>query len=217
VVEVWSEDQLRRLKLRTSPLAEPSVGAIRRIGPFERLTAEPLVSPAFVDETADLATPQTVQGDPIYEQALHGDHLDSSGRPYRFAVYAYRIRTVDPTGTLSGPSPALFTLPASPQHVFSREDGTTCRLKWAENSEKSIAGYRVYRMDGRWDSDAVSRLTADPLPTTTYDDATAGKHSRRYYVVAVDALGQEGFPSSPVWFQREWRHYYAPFVGDWHQ
>ncbi len=46
---------------------------------------------------------------------------------------------------------------------------------------------------------------------------SSGKSSRRYYIVAVDALGQEGFPSSPVWFKREWRAYYAPFVGEWHQ
>jgi len=36
-------------------------------------------------------------------------------------------------------------------------------------------------------------------------------------VVAVDTLGQEGFPSAPVWFEREWKQYYKPFVGEWHQ
>ncbi|MBI2948332.1 MAG: hypothetical protein HYY23_11865, partial [Verrucomicrobia bacterium] len=45
----------------------------------------------------------------------------------------------------------------------------------------------------------------------------AGKTARRYYVVAVDALGQEGFPSSPVWFEREWKRFYLPFTGEWHQ
>jgi len=38
-VEVWSDDQLRRLKQRTPPLADPVVGAIRRIGPFERFSS----------------------------------------------------------------------------------------------------------------------------------------------------------------------------------
>jgi hypothetical protein len=33
----------------------------------------------------------------------------------------------------------------------------------------------------------------------------------------VDALGQEGSPSSPVWFEREWKSFYAPFTGAWHQ
>ena len=62
-----------------------------------------------------------------------------------------------------------------------------------------------------------SRLTDQPLTVTTFEDTTAGKATRRYYVLAVDALGQEGFPSSPVWFQREWRDYYVPFVRVWHQ
>ena len=81
----------------------------------------------------------------------------------------------------------------------------------------TLKGYRVYRMNGRYDKDPMPRLTSDPIPATTYSDATAGKSSRRYYVVAVDALGQEGFPSAPVWFEREWKQYYKPFVGQWHQ
>jgi hypothetical protein len=124
---------------------------------------------------------------------------------------------VDTAGKTSGPSPASFTIPSSPQHVFSREEQTTCHLKWSPNPEKDIAGYRVYRMDGRWNKDPISRLTPEPISQTNFADKTAGTHTRRYYIVAVDALGQEGFPSSPVWFQREWRAYYAPFVREWHQ
>jgi hypothetical protein len=217
VVEVWSEDQLRRLKDRTPPLPEPSVGATRRIGPFQQLTDRPVTSTSFVDQQVDLGTPRSVEGEPIYQRDLAAEHLDRDGRSYRGAVFAYRIRAVDRSGTPSGPSPAFFTIPTSPQHLFSREDGTTCRLKWSANPEKGIVGYRVYRMDGRWDRDPVSRLTPDPIAATSFADASAGTRSRRYYVVAVDALGQEGFPSSPVWFQREWRTYYAPFVGEWHQ
>jgi hypothetical protein len=111
----------------------------------------------------------------------------------------------------------VLTIPAAPQFVFSREQGTTCNLKWRAEPAERIAGYRVYRMDGRYDKEPVSRLTDKPIATTTFDDPEAGKTARRYYVVAVDALGQEGFPSSPVWFQREWRSFYVPFVGEWHQ
>jgi hypothetical protein len=85
------------------------------------------------------------------------------------------------------------------------------------NPEKDIKGYRVYRMDGRWDKDTISRLTVEPATQTKYSDTTAGDDSRRYYIVAVDALGQEGLPSAPVWFEREWKQYYKPFVGEWHQ
>lgn len=217
VVEVWSDDQLVRLKRNTRPLASPTVGALRRIGAFERLTTKPIVATSFVDSGVNLGKPVVVEGKSIYENKLHADHLDPSGRDYRLAVFAYRVRSVDASGKLSGPSPAIFTIPSSPQHVFSREEGTTCRLKWAANSEKGIAGYRVYRMDGRWSKDPVSRLTSDPQGKTSFADKTAGKTSRRYYIVAVDELGQEGFPSAPVWFQREWRSFYAPFIGEWHQ
>ena len=216
-VEVWSEDQLLRLKRRTTPLASPSVGAFRRIGAFEKLTDKPITRTSFIDQGFDLSQAHAVDGELSFERHLHAEHLDRSGRAYPFAVFAYRVRAVDEAGKLSGPSPAVFTIPSSPQHAFSREDGTTCRLKWAVNLEKGIVGYRVYRMDGRWNKDPVSRLTPDPIAATTYADETAGKSSRRYYIVAVDALGQEGFPSSPVWFKRELRAYYAPFVGEWHQ
>jgi hypothetical protein len=217
VVEVWTDDQLVRLKRNTPPLVSLTIGAIRRIGAFKQLTTKPIVTTSFVDDSVDLSKPEAIEGNPIYESNLHREHLDPSGRDYRHAVFAYRLRSVDDSGKVSGPSPAIFTIPSSPQHVFSREDGTTCRLKWAANLENGIVGYRVYRMDGRWNKDPVSRLTGDPQANTSFADKTAGKASRRYYIVAVDALGQEGFPSAPVWFQREWRSFYAPFVVGWHQ
>jgi hypothetical protein len=57
------------------------------------------------------------------------------------------------------------------------------------------------------------------LPGTFKGTVPSGmfRHTRRYYVEAVDALGQERFPPSSVWFQREWRAYYVRFVGEWHQ
>jgi hypothetical protein len=216
-VEVYSDDQLTRLKGRTPPLEEPSVGAFRRIGPFEHIAALPTDRTAFVDTQVDLNQPAPIEGQPVYDRPLHPEHLDETGRAYRRAVYAYRVRALDAAGNECGPSPAVFTIPSSPQFVFSREDGTTCHLKWAANPERGILGYRVYRMDGRYDKEPVSRLTPLPIAQTTFQDATAGKSSRRYYIVAVDALGQEGSPSSPVWFQREWQQFYVPFVGQWHQ
>ena len=101
--------------------------------------------------------------------------------------------------------------------MFAKEEGPTCRLKWEASSEKAIRGYRVYRMDGRYSKDSIVRLTAEPQTELTFTDSAAGKETRRYYVVAVDALGQEGFPSSPVWSNREWHSFYQPFVGEWHQ
>jgi fibronectin type 3 domain-containing protein len=111
----------------------------------------------------------------------------------------------------------VLTIPSSVLGLFSKEEGTTAHLKWSANPEKGIRGYRVYRMDGRYDKEPVTRLTPDPIRERTFSDPGAGKKSRRYYVVAVDALGQEGYPSSPVWHEREWKPFYVPFTAEWHQ
>lgn len=215
-VEVWSEDQLRRLKQRTPALAEPAVGALRRIGAFARVNGDLLKEPAFTDRV-DLDRPQAAAGKPLWERRLAAEQLDEGGRPYGRAVFAYRVRAVNALGVEGGPSPYFLTIPRAPQWVFSREQGTACELKWAANPERGLRGYRVYRLDGRYDAQPVSRLTPDPITARTFTDPGAGKATRRYHVVAVDALGQEGVPSAPVWFRREWRDFYRPFVGDWHQ
>jgi hypothetical protein len=220
VVEVFSEDEILRLKKDTPPLAEPSIGAVKRIGPFARLTKEPLKTAAFTDKDLDLSKPRAAEGEPVYKHRFRADQLDANGKSYRYAVYAYRIRAVNALGVESGPSPWFLTIPSAPQWPLAKEEGTKCHLKWAANAEKGIKGYRVYRMDSpriNGPGQKVHRLTADPAAATTFTDEAAGKEACRYWLVAVDALGQEGFPSSPVWHQREYRKYYEPFVGEWHQ
>jgi hypothetical protein len=216
VVEVWSDDQLQRLKKRTPPLAEPVVGVVRRIGPFERLTDKPVRESAFTDRV-DLSGRRTVAGMPLWERPMPAEHRDDHGKPYPRAVFAYRVRAVNALGVESGPSPYFLTIASAPQSVFARELGTACELKWASNPEKGLRGYRIYRMDGRFDGQPIARLTPEPAGPSSFIDMAAGKTTRRYHVVAVDALGQEGLPSAPVWFEREWHRFYVPFVGDWHQ
>lgn len=218
-VEVYTEDQLQRLKKRTPPLESPSVGAFRKVSAFETITPATVRAPPFVDVAIDLEALDATRpvGEAVFDRRLHAEHVDEEGRPYRFAVYAYRVRAVNLLGVAGGPSPAVLTIPSAPQYVFSREDGERCHLKWAPNPERGIAGYRVYRMDGRYNSAPIRRLSAEPLAAWTYTDPAAGTRTRRYYVVAIDALGQEGCPSAPVWSQREWRRFYEPFVGEWHQ
>jgi hypothetical protein len=217
VVEVLTEDQLTRLKSRTPPLAEPSVGAVRRVGPFSRITTGPLKETRYRDTGIDLSKPLAIDGEAVYERRFGAEHLDPGGRPYRHAVHAYRVRAAQSPGAEGGPSPAVYTIPSSPQWFFSKEDGGTCLLKWAANPEKGIRGYRVYRLDGRYDAEPIQRLTPDPVSELRFADPRAGKSTRRYYLIAVDALGQEGHPSSPVWFEREWKRFYEPFTGEWHQ
>lgn len=219
-VEVFSEDQVVRLKKDTAPLTEPSVGALKVVGPFDRLTREPLKEPAFTDDRLDLTRPVPVAGQPMYTHRFRAEQLDPDGKPYRYAVHAYRVRSINRLGVDSGPSPYFLTIPAAPQSVFAREDGEQCGLKWAANAEQGIKGYRVYRMEGpkiNGPGQPVTRLTAERVPEPRYTDAKAGKDTRRYWVVAVDALGQEGLPSAPAWHYRQFRRYYEPFVGEWHQ
>ncbi|GBD37434.1 hypothetical protein HRbin36_02565 [bacterium HR36] len=216
VVEVLSDDQLVRLKKSVSPLPTTSVGAVRRIGAFQRLTEKPIAATRFVDRV-DLGKPANIAGQPVWERRFYKEELDPDGKPYPWAVYAYRVRAVNALGVASGPSPYFLTIPSAPQWVFSRERNGQCDLKWAQNPEKALRGYRVYRIDSRFGAPPVSRLTAEPIAETSFTDPAAGKPTRRYHIVAVDVLGQEGLPSQPVWYEREWKPFYQPFTSEWHQ
>lgn len=212
VVEAASEDQHRKLKGRTPPLEAPSVGVVTAIGPFFPAESPVKQKTSSIEELLDGPA-----GPGTFKRELGKEEGDPQGKPVGRKVRAFRVRAVNRLGVESGPSAAVLTIPSSPQWVFAKEEGTTGHVKWAANPEKGIQGYRVYRMDGRFDKEPVTRLTPDPIRELTFSDREAGKKSRRYYVVAVDALGQEGAPSSPVWFAREWKSFYDPFVGEWHQ
>jgi len=220
VVEVFSEDQITRLKKDTPPLDEPSVGALKAVGPFVRLTKEPVKEAAYTDGTIDLTKPQAVEGEPVFVHRFPADRIDEKGKPYRYAVYAYRVRAVNALSVEGGPSPFWLTIPSAPQHLFAKEEGDRCHLKWKANPEQSLKGYRIYRMEGpkiNGPGQPVTRLTAGSVADLQYTDTQATKDTKRYWVVAVDALGQEGFPSAPAWHYRQFRKYYEPFVGEWHQ
>lgn len=220
VVEPFSEDQIERLRKDTPPLPEPSVGGIKTIGPFTRITVEPVAANRYTDQSIDLAQIRTIEGEPVSTHRYSDDRLNAQGKPYRYGVYAYRVRAVNKLGVESGPGPLAFTLPSSPQWVFAKEDFDKCHLKWAASPEQSLQGYRVYRMESpkiNGPGQPTTRVTADPIKEPQFIDAEAGDVTRRYWIVAVDALGQEGFPSAPVWHRRQYRQIYTQFTGEWHQ
>lgn len=219
VVEVFSEDEIERLRKDTPPLTEPSVGAMKSFGPFERITKEPIKETTYTDRSVDLTKPAAVEK-PIWQHRFRKDQLNADGKPYRFAVYAYRVRAVSPNGVIGGDGPYALTIPSSPTWLFSKEDGDDCRLKWADNPETNLKGYRVYRMESprvNGPGQKTTRVTQKPLAEPSYVDEKIGPLTRRYWVVAVDALGQEGFTSAPTWHYREYRRFYIPFTSEWHQ
>jgi hypothetical protein len=220
VVEVLTEDELVRLRTDTPPLAEPSVGGIRAIGAFRRLTDAAIPGAAFDDTTIDLTRPAPVDGDPIFRHRFAKEQVNPGGKKYRFAVYAYRVRAVNRQGLEGGPGPYVMTIPSAPEFLFSKEADADCHLKWQKSPEEGIRGYRVYRMESpriNGPGQKVTRVTEEPVAETTFTDRGIGQGQRRYWVVAVDALGQEGQPSAPAWHYRLFRSHYEPFVGEWHQ
>jgi hypothetical protein len=170
--------------------SEPVVDRVRDITELKKLNDAPLAACRFLDTGVDLNRKLPQSAD------------------YRWAVHAYIVRAVNRLGTESGPSPYALTIPAEPQNVLAREDGLAAVLKWDPSREQGIAGYRVYRIDSK----DVTRLGKDLLKETTLTIPDAG-HAR-YSVVAIDALGQEGQPSSPAWCGQSYQGF---FDGPWHQ
>jgi hypothetical protein len=94
-VEVLTEDQLLRLRTDTRPLPEPSVGGIRAIGAFQRLTKAAIPQTTFDDTTIDLTRLAVIDTQPIFEQRFAEEQVTGDGKKYCFAVYAYRVRAVN--------------------------------------------------------------------------------------------------------------------------
>ena len=167
---------------------EPVVDRVRNITGMQKLNDKPLGVSRFNDTAVDLSKKGAESGD------------------YKYAVYAYVIRAVNTLGTESGPSPYALTIPAEPQNVLLRENGGAAEIKW--DAVPGSAGYRVYRY-----GTPMALVSPELLKETTFTHRAAGERAR-YTVVAVDPLGQEGEPSSPVWYGWSYKGFYA---GEWHQ
>jgi hypothetical protein len=170
---------------------QPMPVFVRDIMNIRKLNDEPLAETKLVDAEVDLNKPGPA----------------SAG--YKHKVYAYIVRAVNRLGVESGPSPYALSFPSAPQHVLCRSAAGGPELKWGANPEKGITGYHVYRMSDTYTR--PRRLTESPVKGTRYADKT--KRRSRYFVVAVDGLGQEGEPSAPVWFGHTYKGFYE---GEWH-
>jgi hypothetical protein len=156
----------------------------------------------------------TKRNDKVLAVTTIDDHIDLTADPpvdYRYAVYAYVVRAVNKLGVESGPSPYAMTIASEPTNVLCREAGEEAQLKWSANPEKQLQGYHVYKLQGG--VFGIARVTDKPIAETTFTHR-AGKETTRYWVVPVDALGQEGQPSSPAWFGKSYKGFYE---GEWHQ
>ena len=219
-VRVYAMNELTTMKYGRgngqSTRLNTAIGAIRAMGEFKPITKELVKGTTFVETTVNFGAGQQDVAASIYGSNFER-YRDAEGKPYPWAVYAYRIHAVNHLGVESGDSPWFLSVPGPVEHVFSREDVRTVHLKWAAHTSKGIVGYNVYRMWDRFGAKPIERLNEKPVKAPRFTDPKAARPTHRYFVAAVDALGQEGLISSPVWSYREWRRFYAPFEGEWHQ
>jgi hypothetical protein len=157
--------------------------AEKHAGKFEKLNAKPVTDMEFVDPP----------GDPPARCS------ESTWMPLR----VYVVRAVNGRGEESGASPAVLSVPASPNNVRAvrLEDGrqlVTCEPE----SPLVVRGRHVWREDS-YKADWVFRNTAAPHPGWVFVDDTPWPSGDRslYFVVAVDEMGQIGVPSTEAWIK----------------
>jgi hypothetical protein len=195
------------------------------LGVFETLTPVPLATNVF-DQVIDLSRPAVIT-QTCWQAAIKDGKPESDPKSYDmsqpgcpYAIYAWRVRAVNRLGVVGGPGPFQMSVPNEVENFIGREEGAAMKLKWDASPHAGIRGYLVYRLNAR-DAGAgdLVRLTPEPITATEFTDATIGNAARRYYVVVVDVLGQEGLPTHPVWALRPYKTHYAPWdaADGWHQ
>jgi len=152
---------------------------LKDLGTFTRITTKPVRGTTFLDR----------------KKPERGE------KGWAFVPRAYCVRAVNGLGVESGPSPWVVTLPAAVQRirVRRRTDGAVV-VRWDKDSNPDVVGYVVYRQDN-WRNDLVTRLNAVPVTGTLLvdPDGRPTGERQRYWVVAVDAHGQEGPSGTGAW------------------
>ena len=141
-------------------------------------------------DNSPFGSPLTPQ--PVFE-TTYKDTTVTNGVEYR-----YQIRSVAKVegGLLeSEPSqvvratPVDTTPPAIPESLSGTVLEGTVYLAWSPNSEPDLAGYKVYRREGRGEKEL---LTPQPITTPVFKDPNVKlRHTYLYYVTAVDKSGNE--------------------------
>ncbi len=169
---------LYRAEVQVRPVSQTAADRITGFGPVVKVNRELLTEPRYID-AADLSAPE-----------------DSR---YQYALYAYLVRGVNRLGVESGPSPYALTIPeqmALPELVQEAPGKVT--IRWKKHPSPAVAGYHVWRKTETYT--AAKQVTHELVKGTKFTDTTlAGTAMRRYYVLAVDFLGQEGISSAGVW------------------
>jgi hypothetical protein len=171
---------------------EPKVVRVTDLTAIDKINDQPLAQTNFTD---------------VVDLTRRG----SEAADYKFTVYAYIVRAVNKLGVESAPSPYALTLPSEPLNVLCREQGDTAELKWDANPETGITGYRLYQLKGTWE---ILPVNDTPICETFFSHRVGRGQTTRFWVTALDALGQEGQPSSPAWFNHSYRGF---FQSEWHQ
>lgn len=125
------------------------------------------------------------------EPVIGGAFADPDARPG--AAYAYQVVAVGAPDRRSLPA---FTQPLRPAGLcVSVESAQEVRLRWKPNAETDLAGYHVYRVDGKGiEAGKGTRLTGQPLAGPRFVDAAidlADGDIRGYWVTAVNRCGVE--------------------------
>lgn len=133
-----------------------------------------------------------------YTEKLEGD---------AFGALQYQIEAVDKSNNSSKTMPASIFVPdhhapAMPKEVTFKPETGKITLTWKPNSEKDLAGYRIYRGLKDDDENEMLLLNVTPQTSITFVDIFHEKAGTKfiYKVTAVDKSFNES-PQASVWVQ----------------
>lgn len=167
----------------------------------------------------DGSTPVNVLGYNIYRKDGNADELKKlNSSPTTDASYSdnffdfekkylYSVRSVSigsngepvesvPSQELEVTAKDTFP-PGSPESITIAASPTSISIFFAANSEKDIAGYKIYRStDQSLPLDQWELLTTEPIKTNTFQDQKVESGKRYfYYIMAIDNYGNTSQPS----------------------